>query len=242
MVAADNLASYGSLARFKDVERLKPVGSYTVVGAGGDMSDFQHLERTLESLVINEGNHGDGHEVGPKEVYNYLSKLMYARRTKMNPLWNTLLVGGFRKGERCVSLPLVSIHCVPLTEPFPCFHSSAGSSVTSTSSAQRTPRQHWQRATERTCEFHISLTSRSDEKARLTCRIYSSTLFSAQPLLRKAVEGREDTLTQEEATEIMKECMKVLFYRDARSLNKVRPPSLDLHPFSPFLPTRNRRD
>lgn len=121
MVAADNLASYGSLARFKDVERLKPVGSYTVVGAGGDMSDFQHLERTLESLVINEGNQGDGHEVGPKEVYNYLSKLMYARRTKMNPLWNTLLVGGFRKGERCVSLPLVDIHCVPLTEPFACF-------------------------------------------------------------------------------------------------------------------------
>jgi 20S proteasome subunit beta 7 len=51
MLAADNLASYGSLARFKDVERLKAVGEYTVVGAGGDMSDFQHLEKTLESLV-----------------------------------------------------------------------------------------------------------------------------------------------------------------------------------------------
>lgn len=51
MLAADNLASYGSLARFKDVERLKAVGEYTVIGAGGDMSDFQHLEKTLESLV-----------------------------------------------------------------------------------------------------------------------------------------------------------------------------------------------
>lgn len=40
--------------------------------------------------------------------------------------------------------------------------------------------------------------------------------------MRKAVEGRETTLTEAEATEIIETCMKVLFYRDARSLNKVR--------------------
>lgn len=45
--------------------------------------------------------------------------------------------------------------------------------------------------------------------------------YFAQPLLRKAVEGRETTLTEEEARKILQECMKVLFYRDARSLNKV---------------------
>ena len=43
----------------------------------------------------------------------------------------------------------------------------------------------------------------------------------AQPLLRKAVEGHEDTLTEEQAQRIMEESLKVLFYRDARSLNKV---------------------
>ncbi|KAG8733803.1 Proteasome subunit beta type-7 [Ceratobasidium sp. 414] len=42
----------------------------------------------------------------------------------------------------------------------------------------------------------------------------------AIPLLRKAVEGRETTLTEEEGHELLVECMKVLFYRDARSLNK----------------------
>lgn len=45
----------------------------------------------------------------------------------------------------------------------------------------------------------------------------------AQPLLRAAVEGREDTLTEEEALAIIGNSMKVLYYRDARSLNKVRP-------------------
>lgn len=44
----------------------------------------------------------------------------------------------------------------------------------------------------------------------------------AQPLLRSHVEGREDQLTEQEALAIMEMCMKVLFYRDARSINKVR--------------------
>ena len=45
--------------------------------------------------------------------------------------------------------------------------------------------------------------------------------YIALPLMRKAVEGREDTLTEEEARKIIEDSMKVLFYRDARSLNKV---------------------
>ena len=58
---------------------------------------------------------------------------------------------------------------------------------------------------------------------------YSSTTLAtgygsmiAQPLLRKYVEGREGVLTEAESRQIMEDCMKVLFYRDARSLNKVR--------------------
>ncbi len=44
--------------------------------------------------------------------------------------------------------------------------------------------------------------------------------YIAQPLLRKAVEGREDSLTEEEAIKILNDCARVLFYRDARSLNR----------------------
>ena len=46
--------------------------------------------------------------------------------------------------------------------------------------------------------------------------------YIAQPILRKAVEGREDTLTEDEARALMETCLRVLFYRDARSLNKCR--------------------
>lgn len=45
--------------------------------------------------------------------------------------------------------------------------------------------------------------------------------YIAQPLLRKAVEGREDKLTEEEAVAILEQSLRVLYYRDARSLNKV---------------------
>ena len=57
----------------------------------------------------------------------------------------------------------------------------------------------------------------------------------AQPLLREAyeakagIDGTGPLLTEEEAEKVLGECMKVLFYRDARSLNKV-----GNQPSSPF--------
>ena len=50
MLAADNLASYGSMARFRDIERLIKVGKYTVIGVGGDISDLQYITRLLDDL------------------------------------------------------------------------------------------------------------------------------------------------------------------------------------------------
>lgn len=45
--------------------------------------------------------------------------------------------------------------------------------------------------------------------------------YIAQPLLRSAVEGHENELTEEEARKILENSLRVLYYRDARSLNKV---------------------
>lgn len=45
----------------------------------------------------------------------------------------------------------------------------------------------------------------------------------AQPILRKALEGKPPSaISKEEAESVLVDCMKVLFYRDARSINKVR--------------------
>ncbi|KAJ7084271.1 nucleophile aminohydrolase [Mycena belliarum] len=167
MMAADNLASYGSLARFRDIQRLHPVGEHTVIGAGGDMGDFQYIQSILDELMVDEFSAHDGHTLGPAEVHNYLSELMYARRSKMDPLWNSILVGGVKDGQRFLAF--------------------------------------------------VDLLGTTYSAATLATG-YGAHI--AQPLLRRAVEGRENTLTEAEARKIIEESMQVLFYRDARSLDK----------------------
>jgi 20S proteasome subunit beta 7 len=56
-------------------------------------------EKQLENLVISEEYQNDGHSLRAKHIYSYLSRVMYARRCKINPLWNVLLVAGWDDGK-----------------------------------------------------------------------------------------------------------------------------------------------
>lgn len=103
IIAADNLGAYGSLLRFNDVERLIPVGKNTVVGISGDVSDMQHIEQILSDLEIEnnyDNSYSDEEEsLKPSYIFEYLSTLMYQRRSKMNPLWNAIIVAGIENGK-----------------------------------------------------------------------------------------------------------------------------------------------
>lgn len=98
MLAADTLASYGSMARYKDVRRIKSVGKGTLLGASGEISDFQSIVEKLGNLDQEDLNQDDGYRRSPSEIFSYLRAMMYQRRNKMNPLWNQLLVAGFQGG------------------------------------------------------------------------------------------------------------------------------------------------
>ncbi|KAJ3054833.1 Proteasome subunit beta type-7 [Rhizophlyctis rosea] len=169
MLAADTLASYGSLARFRDVQRIIKVGDSTLIGASGEVADFQYIEHILETLTIQEYDHDDGQKLSPRHIYEYLSRVMYGRRSNFNPLWNSLIVGGVKDGDRFLG-----------------FVDLQGTTYQSSTIATG----------------------------------YGA--YIGQPLLRKAVEGREDELTEEEARKVLEDVMRVLFYRDARSLNKIQ--------------------
>ena len=96
VIAADNLASYGSLARFTDVKRIRTFPPNTIIGFGGDVSDMQYLDRLLQSLDIEENYLSSSqHAMNAKNLHTYLSKVMYKRRSDFNPLWNMLLVAGY---------------------------------------------------------------------------------------------------------------------------------------------------
>ncbi|VBB73395.1 Putative proteasome component PRE4 [Podospora comata] len=185
VMAADNLASYGSLARFTDVKRLRTFLDTTVIGFGGDVSDMQFLDRHLKELATDESYEVEpalddeddeesssskpGH-LNAANLFKYLQKLMYQRRNSFDPLWNQILVAGLDSDSK----------------PFLASVDLRGTSFTSPSLATG---------------FGAAL---------------------AQPIMRKYAGTEEDTakLTREQAVEVVKECMKVLFYRDARSLDR----------------------
>merc|ERR1712151_806783 len=99
MVAADTLASYGSQARYKDICRIKQVGKYSLLGASGELSDFQYLGQLVDELDMEEYCDDDGCSMGPKEYASYIGRVMYNRRSKFNPLYNQFVVVGKKESE-----------------------------------------------------------------------------------------------------------------------------------------------
>ncbi|OMJ26455.1 putative proteasome subunit beta type-7 [Smittium culicis] len=172
MMTSDCLASYGSLARFRSVNRLQSVGSHTILGASGDISDFQYVQNQLEGLMLNEHVTDDGLKLGTSSIYKYLSNIMYGRRSKVNPLWNKYIVAGVEPDKNNnIFLGYVDL-----------FGTTYQSTVIATGFGA-----------------HI-----------------------AMPIMRKYAEPRANELTEEEASKILDDCMRVLYYRDARSFNKLQ--------------------
>ena len=133
---------------------------------------MQHLDRMLTSLDIREGyaiGPEEGTELNANNLYTYLSKVLYKRRSDFNPLWNQVIVAGLDED----STPfLASADLLGTTFKAPCLATGFGS--------------------------HLAI-----------------------PLMRKAVpdEKSVENLSREDAEKLLRDCMKVLFYRDARSLD-----------------------
>ncbi|PHH89813.1 hypothetical protein CDD83_5219 [Cordyceps sp. RAO-2017] len=171
VMAADNLASYGSLARFTDVKRLRPFAGSSVVGFSGDVSDMQYLDRHLTDLALQEAyDSPDRPRLSAANLHRYLAKLLYRRRSKFDPLWNQLLVAGFDDAG----------------EPFLAAADLLGSTYAAPSLATG---------------FGAML---------------------AQPIMRRHApdEAAARALDRDQAVAVVRECMRVLFYRDARSLDR----------------------
>jgi len=102
MLAADTLASYGSMAKYKDARRLVSVDN-VLLGAGGEYSDFQSIQQLLEANALEErctSGLYEEHSSNAKETWNYLRAVMYERRNKMDPLWNDLVVAGLDASKK----------------------------------------------------------------------------------------------------------------------------------------------
>jgi len=167
VIAADTLGSYGSLARFRDVERLLKVNESTIIGGFGDFADFQYLSKLLEQQSIDDRVVGDGVYRDASSIHNWLRCVLYNRRSKMNPLWNTIVVAGRTFNG----------------EPYLGYVDKIGVAF----------------------------------QDKTVATGYGS--YIALPMMRKELENNPD-MTVAEARLLMVRCLRVLFYRDCRSLNR----------------------
>lgn len=164
------IASYGSLARFTDVKRIRVFNGSTIVGFGGDVSDMQYIDRLLNSIDIRENYSSNGNTLNAKNIHTYLSKVFYKRRSEMDPLWNHILVAGF-DGEGKPFLSSADLLGTTYSAP----HLATGFGA------------------------HLAI-----------------------PILRRLFpeDMPIEDISKEQAITALKDCMKVLFYRDARSLDQ----------------------
>ena len=54
IMACDTLGSYGSLARYAKTDRIVKVGDFALVGADGDMSDFQEIKKIIQEIEFED--------------------------------------------------------------------------------------------------------------------------------------------------------------------------------------------
>ena len=99
MIAADTLVSYGSMARFRNCDRIKVVNKHTVVAATGDYADYQYLTKIIHQKQIDEKQWNDGLELYPAALHSWITRVAYNKRSKFQPLWCAWVVGGLQPNE-----------------------------------------------------------------------------------------------------------------------------------------------
>ncbi|KAG9509077.1 Proteasome subunit beta type-4, partial [Fragariocoptes setiger] len=105
IVAADQLVSYGSMARFRNCDRILKVNERTVVAASGDYADYQFMERVISQKQIEEEEWNDGFTLNPAALHSWLSRVAYNRRSRFEPLWCSWLVAGLQPSEDGAQTP-----------------------------------------------------------------------------------------------------------------------------------------
>ncbi len=118
------------------------------------------------SQVRDEALLDDGAALSGAEVQAFLTRVMYNRRNKMNPLWNTLCVAGFEDGKP--SLGYVDLRGTAFSED------------------------------------------------------YLATGFGAHMALPLIRERWRADMDEAAARTLLEDCMRVLWYRDCRALNKIQ--------------------
>ncbi|KAI5165549.1 20S proteasome subunit beta 7 [Nematocida sp. AWRm78] len=103
MLASDTQLSYGSLAKYKNIERVGAVSKNILLGTSGEYSNFQEMIKRLRIQINPPGDK----EVflGPRECFNMVRNYMYEKRCKGRPEMNIHIIAGIEETAPPTSLP-----------------------------------------------------------------------------------------------------------------------------------------
>lgn len=167
IIAADTLLSYGSLAKWPNIPRIKVVGSYSAVCATGDYADFQEMSSGLVNNVQRKTMYSNVQELTPREVFCFLHRKLYDKRCNFEPYMCQFVLMGYHGGESFLGV----VDDIGTRWEDECVATGYGA--------------------------HIAL-----------------------PLLRQALENKPGGLSRDEAQAVVMDCLRVLFYRECRTINK----------------------
>lgn len=167
------------------------------------MSDWQHMGDLLDELLLEDRWHDDGRSLAPREVHSYITRVMYNRRSKMNPLWNQIVVAGCRPKARTAS-----------AEPSVAEAAASGGSKGASGSATAAGS-----SADGGMETFLGVVDQIGTPYEVDFTATGLGSHMAVPMLREL--WRAD-LSEEEAGELMEKVLRVLYYRDCRAINKVQ--------------------
>ncbi|PHJ24855.1 20s proteasome subunit beta [Cystoisospora suis] len=201
LMVADTLASYGRMTRFKETSRFFALGGgakpTTAIGTTGDYSDHQMLQRTLEQYSLREFLYDDNCNKTAHQYAALLSRLMYQKRSRMNPWWLSVIVAGYQGDHlHTTSSSHQDISLIPRSE---------GADPKLQSNKHK--------------PFVLGYVDmfgtfyEDDIIATGLGRYFAVTLMR---------DRHRPDLSEEEARKLLEECMRILFYRDCGASNRIQ--------------------
>ena len=96
MIAADTAIFYFGMARFRNQKRIIRVNDYTIGASNGDFADHQYLAKVIDDLQTEEETSLDGNKysLSPLALHTWLTRVLYNRRSKFDPLFTNWIIGG----------------------------------------------------------------------------------------------------------------------------------------------------
>lgn len=197
MFAADMKISIGSSAKYHDVQRLYKINNKTVIGFTGEMSDAQYITDMLKRMqLLNLSAITTKEDIYTAKYYHhYLSRLFYMRRCRINPYLASTIIGGITSQK----YDNVDDHVLVYSEP------------------PRNPNEEY-----KVIDKEDLYLGYIDIYGTQFTEDYITTGYGRYFALTLLRNNYKDNMSEEEARNLLIECMKVLFYRDCCASDKIQ--------------------